>query len=244
MNIKQTLQGLGLQEKEAAIYLALLELGESSVAEISKKSGIKRPTAYLLLSSLVEKGFVSQVMKERKKIYTPARPQKLITDTQFKLTELQQIMPQLDSLFLKKEGKPAVIMYEGKDQLDHAYDESFYTESEVLYMGTLKYSRELFPKTFKKSEKVDLYPDYRAARQLLDESPLSREFAKKYNNPFLRTRYIQKEFLPFEVDIGIFGDKTLITSVKKEYFTLSIESPEIANAFRSLFEAMWKLAKE
>jgi sugar-specific transcriptional regulator TrmB len=244
MSIKTTLQGLGLQEKEAAIYLSLLELGESSVAEISKKSRIKRPTAYLILQALEEKGFVSKVMKERKKIYTPEQPRKLITETQLKLNEIQEIMPQLESLFLKKEGKPRVVMYEGKDQLDHAYDESFFTSGEVLYMSTLKYSRELFPKTFKKAEKVDLYPDYRAARQLLDESQESRDFIKEYKNPFLQTRFIPKEFLPFEIDMGIFGNKTLITSVKKEYFTISIESKEIANAFRSLFEAMWKLSLE
>jgi sugar-specific transcriptional regulator TrmB len=244
MNIKTTLQGLGLQEKETAIYLSLLELGESSVAEISKKSRIKRPTAYLILNSLEEKGFASQVMKENKKIYTPQPPRNLISQTQLKLNELEEIMPQLESLFQKKEGKPRVIMYEGKDQLDHAYDDSFFTSGEVLYMSSLHYSKELFPKTFKKSERVNLYPDYRSARQLLDEGEKSREFTKTYNNPFLKTRYIPKEFLPFEIDIGIFSNKTLITSVKKEYFTISIESQEISNAFRSLFEAMWQLSKE
>jgi len=43
---------------------------------------------------------------------------------------------------------------------------------------------------------------------------------------------------------GIFGNHTLITSVKKEYFTIDIESKEIAKAFRTIFEMMWLSAKE
>ena len=50
---------------------------------------------------------------------------------------------------------------------------------------------------------------------------------------------IPKEFLPFEVDIGIFGNKVLITSLKKEYFTVSLQSAEISQAFRHMFEVMW-----
>ena len=36
------LQQLGLSEKEAKVYLASLELGSTSVLEISKKAGLKR----------------------------------------------------------------------------------------------------------------------------------------------------------------------------------------------------------
>jgi hypothetical protein len=49
---------------------------------------------------------------------------------------------------------------------------------------------------------------------------------------------------PLEADIGIFGSHVLITSVKKEYFTIDIESKEIARAFRTIFEMVWISAKE
>ena len=41
------------------------------------------------------------------------------------------------------------------------------------------------------------------------------------------------------MDVGIFGNRALITSVKKEFFTISIESEEIAYAFRTMFNVMW-----
>ena len=50
------LQDAGLSETEAKIYLAALELGQTSVSRIARKSGIKRTTIYLSLENLMEKG--------------------------------------------------------------------------------------------------------------------------------------------------------------------------------------------
>lgn len=243
MIIKETLKNLGLEEKEAGIYLALLELGESSVFEISKKSGVKRPTAYIILQSLEKKGFVSKVIKSKKTLFTPQHPQKLVAEAEIRLKELQEVMPQMESLFRREENRPRVMIYEGKDELDRAYDESFITKGEIVWMGTLKLSREVFYRTFRKVGYVKLSPEFRI-RELVDESEESREYAEQVRGQYHLIRFIPKEFLPFEIDIGIFGSRTLITSVKKEYFTISIESAEIARAFRTIFEVMWQRAKE
>ena len=55
---QQVLENLGLSEKEAEIYLALLELGTGTVVEVAKKSGVKRPTAYLVLDELKKMGYI------------------------------------------------------------------------------------------------------------------------------------------------------------------------------------------
>ena len=40
--LEKILKNIGLNEKEAKIYLALLELGKSKVPEIAKKAELKR----------------------------------------------------------------------------------------------------------------------------------------------------------------------------------------------------------
>lgn len=243
MDIKETFQNLGLNEKQSAVYLVALELGEGSVADISKKSGIKRPTCYVVLGELEKKGFVSKEIKPNTTWYVPEHPKKLLTEAQLKMKELQSVIPQLESLFQKDSGKPRVMMYEGKGELDRAYDESFIAKGEVLYMSTLKLSQEVFRRTFRKMDIIPLSENYRM-RELVDDSPEAREYISKVSNQYRQVRIIPRAFLPFEIDIGIFGNRVLITSVKKEFFTVSIESPEIAQAFRQLFEAMWKLSSE
>ena len=62
-----TLKQIGLSEKQAGIYLAALELGETTVKEIAKKAEIKRTTIYDLLDEMIESGLIKQTIKESRK---------------------------------------------------------------------------------------------------------------------------------------------------------------------------------
>ncbi len=241
--IPDTLLNLGLSQKEASVYLALLELGEASVLKIARKSNIKRPTCYVLLRSLEEKGFASRILRAKKTLFSAQHPKKLVTEAELRLKELNEAMPQLESLLHNEEDRPRVKMYEGKEELDRAYDEWFVVKGEALYISTFKLSIEVFPKTFRKVGYAPLSPGF-SVRELIDESEEARKYAKEVSGPYRQVRFIPKELLPFEADIGIFGNHTLITSVKKEYFTVDIESKEIARAFRTIFEVLWRAAKE
>lgn len=244
MQITEVVRGLGLKAKETDVYLALLELGEAKVGQIAEKSGVKRPTAYLVLQDLEKSGFVSRTSRGKKIFFSPQHPRKLVTEAEVRLKELKEVVPQLESLLQRGEGRPRVTIYEGKEKLDRAYDEAFSVRGEVLFMSSLGLSAEIFPRTFKK---LNFYmissPEFRV-RELIDESEEGKAYAAQHRGSFREVKMIPKELLPFEVDIGIFGNKTLITSVKREYFTVSIESEEIAKSFRSIFEAMWRAAKE
>ncbi|MBI3334921.1 MAG: hypothetical protein HY001_00275 [Candidatus Portnoybacteria bacterium] len=243
MNPKETLQDLGLTQKEAIVYLALLEIGEATVNTIAIKSGIKRPTAYIVLRSLEAKGFTSRIIKGKKTFFAPQHPKKLLTEAELRLKELKEVVPQWESLYRKEEGRPRVMIFEGKEELDRAYDESFIVKGEVVYIGTLPLSMEALPRTYRKMQYIQFTSEYRM-RELINESEESREYARCCQGPYRQVRFIPKELLPFEADVSVFGDRTLITSVKKEYFAISIESPEIARAFRTIFEVMWQAAKE
>jgi predicted transcriptional regulator len=242
MNPKDSLKHIGLNEKESQIYLSLLELGSSTVLTISKRSGIKRPTAYLVLQSLVEKGFASRVIKEKKTFFSPQHPKKLITESELRLKELQEVVPQLEIMFRKRKERPQIRIFEGKDELDRAYDDLFFIKGNALFMGTSKLSMEAFPRSYQKQQLMSRSQEF-TIRELVDESKEGMDYANKVRGEYHEFRFIPKKFLPFEADIGIFGNHTLITSVKKEYFTIDIESKEIARAFRTIFEMMWLSAR-
>lgn len=243
MDTRAVLRNLGLEEKEAGIYLALLELGEASVVRISRKSGVKRPTAYVILESLESKGLVTKIERGKKTLFVSQPPKKLMVEAEFRLQELTEVMPQLESLLQKGSGKPRVMIYEGKEALDRAYDEVFVTKGEMLYMGNVKLFEEAFPRTMKKLQYARPSPEFRI-RGLLVESSEAREYAQTHDSEYEHTRFIPKEHAPFNADIGIFGNRTLISSILKDYFTVSVESEEIAHAFRVIFEMMWLSAKE
>jgi HTH-type transcriptional regulator, sugar sensing transcriptional regulator len=243
MDHKEILVSIGLESKEVAAYIASLELGEATVLEIAKKSGIKRPTAYVVLNILEQKGLVSKVIKGKKSFFVPGHPKKLVTEAELRLRELKQSVPQLETLYHKDDGNPRVSIYTTKEESDRASDDMFLVKGEVWYMGTLRLSQEAFPRTFRKLDLARLSPEFRI-KELIDDSPASRAYAKIVQGPHRQVRFIPRTLLPFEVDISVFGNQTLITSVKKEHFTVGIKSDEINRSFRGIFEVMWQIAAE
>jgi sugar-specific transcriptional regulator TrmB len=247
MDIKEILQNTGLREKEAAIYLAILELGESTVSKIAKKARIKRPTCYVVLQSLIEKGLAVKVMREERALFFAGRPKMLVTEAEMNLREIKRIVPQLESMTENQEGKPRVMIYEGREDIDRAYDDAFISKGENLYISTVNLAIDLFPRSYKKFLNKLPTADTKF-REIVDDSEDGHDYAKKVSKThgvrYRDIRFIPKEFLPFEADIGIFGNNVVITSLKKDYFTVRIESIEVSNAFRVVFEMMWRAANE
>ena len=78
MDIQVIFKNFGLSEKEIAVYLALIELGPSSVREIAAKSKVNRGTSYDILKSLIALGIVSYYNKESKQYFIAEQPEKLL----------------------------------------------------------------------------------------------------------------------------------------------------------------------
>lgn len=120
MEIPLILKNFGLNEKEIAVYLALVELGPSPVRIVAQKAKINRGTAYDILKALQSQGLVSFYDTKSRQHFVAEPPEKLISaveEKQEKLLELkkqiQKDLPELKSIFEKNGGRPMVKMYEG-----------------------------------------------------------------------------------------------------------------------------------
>src|SRR5262245_22429821 len=98
--------------------MGLLTLGEGSVLEISKKTGVKRPTCYIALQSLERRGFVSKLMRRNKSVFAPQHPKKLVTEAEIRLKEIEAAIPQFEAALKRSDDKPRVMIFEGKEALD------------------------------------------------------------------------------------------------------------------------------
>ena len=58
--IEESLQKLGFTEKEIQVYIAVLENGKISPANVSSMTGIKRPTVYSVGKELIRKGVITE----------------------------------------------------------------------------------------------------------------------------------------------------------------------------------------
>ena len=83
--MRQILKHLNFSEKEIDVYLTSLKLGSAPISELAKKAGIKRPTTYVILEKLEEKGLVSMSNRKNRLIFVAQIPDKLL-----KLVEQQK----------------------------------------------------------------------------------------------------------------------------------------------------------
>lgn len=125
MNLINDLKKIGLNEKEAKVYLALLTLGGGSVQEIALHSDVKRSTVYVILEELAKMGLCGTIGEQNKTIYSASDPEALKSLIQIQKKELDErldyfdkIKENLDRINNKSQkNKPMVSFYEGKDGL-------------------------------------------------------------------------------------------------------------------------------
>jgi len=76
--IEMELKKLGLDEKEAKVYLVCLEFGHAPVQNIAKAAQLSRPTAYRIIESLRKKGLVRQVKKGKNNLIAAGSPDEIL----------------------------------------------------------------------------------------------------------------------------------------------------------------------
>src|SRR5690606_32232995 len=108
MEYIEQLISLGLNEKEAKVYLTLLSMNRATAYYVALKSGLKKPTTYVILEDLIKKGFVLKVPQEKKSLYMAKSPQECIALIQQKINEAKDILPELMAMQKKKQEKVSV----------------------------------------------------------------------------------------------------------------------------------------
>src|SRR3989344_161295 len=138
MNINEALKDWGLNDKEAKVYLATLQLGLSRVNDIAKKAGILRETTYFVLNSLIQKGLVGYVLKSGVKFFEAADPGKFISILKEKETKMKEILPNLEEIKKSIIEKPVVELYEGKEGLKTILDDIIKTKQPMWAYANYK----------------------------------------------------------------------------------------------------------
>ena len=251
----ELIKNLGLDENEAKVYLALLELGSATVTQVSKKAAINRTTGYDVLERLAIKGLVGYASTKGTKIKYRAehpkvlanyleRQQKSYAD---KLARFKKQLPQLEFLF-KQENKPQIKFFEGTQGLEEIYAETLKSKEEILSVGDTEewVSPDLvaWGKAYNRQRAKLKIPE----RVLIPDSPKTIAWFKNYPTTL---KYTQYRILPkkivnyvFNSEINIFEDKVMIALLKKPHrMGALITSYELAKILKAMFEMAWLAAE-
>jgi len=244
--LEKDLQEIGLNEKEAKVYLASLELGQSVVQEIAKKAEVNRATAYFIIEGLMKRGLMSSFHKGKKQYFAAADPDKLgdILNQEKGLVEkretsLKKLLPQLQSLS-KKTDRPVVRYYEGKEGLLTMSEELLKKAKSDIMMA---YSVDAVRAVFTEEER-------KRARERRIKKGIKTKAIYTYKDGVLEStrdgqrRKIPLDKFPLNCDIAIYDDYVRIASLGKKLVGIVIEDKEIADSLRSIFNLAWEAVRK
>lgn len=242
-DIEKRLQALGLEEKEAKIYLTCLQLGKDTVFHIAEHSGIKRTTVYFILKSLVKRGLIATEKTRKAILFSPAHPRRLLIHVEHEKKILDDLLPELSALYNLEPEKPSIQVFEGEVGLTRVYEEiiSFLQEKkEVMFFGRVDHL-SAYPDLLKAWKRETKDKNFRI-RELINDDGFHRGYAtelSKNKNSQHAVRFLPRTAKAFCNDNAIFGDKLVIFSTQKTMFATVVESRHIADSYRAMFELAW-----
>ncbi|MBT6143295.1 hypothetical protein HOH51_02155 [bacterium] len=247
----QILSQIGLTEKEAKIYLALLETGNQAASVIAKKSGVNRTTCYMILTELKDKGLITTSNIGSTQYFQALDPTFLLTYIQKEKNKLaiqenmlEQNMRYLEKIQAKNTNKPKVTFYEGETGILNLYLDTLQSKEKKIcsFLNYFAVPEKLYKK---------LETDYLPQRVKLDIEAKIITISKQQINTKgniltsaeekLREIKYYTSDLELEVEIQTYDNKTSIINFKKDnLFGVLIENQELANSIKNLHKIIWQ----
>jgi sugar-specific transcriptional regulator TrmB len=247
--LQQELEKIGLSEKEAKVYLAGLAIGPATAQTLAAKAVVNRPTTYVMIESLIQRGLMSSFEKGKRRFFVAADPEKLkflCEQEQVLISEklglLKNFLPALKKYSSHAE-QPVVTMFEGEVGLKIVQEDlikiSRVTKN-IDNIAALDPARKISSSEDMSPLWSDLMNSGVKIRTLYTSSTTG-DFPKKKN---WQTKKIPSELFDFSGEISIYGNKVAALAVKQKTLGIIVESKEIADTMRVLFNLAWKGASK
>ena len=230
MNLKEA----GLTENEDKVYTSLIDLGPSLAGKISRKTGLHRRTVYDVTETLIQKGLVSYMLENHRRVFTAVNPQRILDIIEQKKNNLIPLVDSLKQKFISTKKNEQTNFYRGKNGLKMVF-ESQLDYSEILILGATREAYNAMPYYFKwfnerrKKKKVRIKvitTDKEIKPKILAKT---KYLAEKYSQPLV---------------INIYGDKVAMILWGKNPFAVVVQQEEFALGYRKYFDLLWKVARE
>lgn len=229
------------------MYLALLELGESTPLSVSRVARVKRPTTYVILQELLEKGLVTHVTRGRGVHYRALDPSVLYESQESALAQLKGALPLLSSL--ADRGADGLLrsvsdmrVFQGVSGLKQIMQDTLSAKGEILCwvdleLVTNKVFRDYWARYIR--QRVAKRLRVRAI-MVADQAAIS--FRARDREELRESVLIPKADYPLNGEMNIYNDKIAILSYDEPVGVI-IQNRAIADMQRSIFNLSFQLGR-
>ncbi|MFH1099213.1 MAG: helix-turn-helix domain-containing protein [Candidatus Uhrbacteria bacterium] len=236
----RALEAFGFTPKEARVYFAGLELGPTSVLELSRRTRLARTTLYPILDDLRRRGYFRLGKRRQGSIYTVEPPTNLERQFRERLEAFLVAVPQLEAVRGTIHEGAGVTIFEGSEgfrQLWRKIFRSGVTEYRIMTsgVGLLDFVREPYLVERIIAERIRRGIK---SRQLIPDSPASRRIVVKDHEELRESRFLPKG-VALPATVIIFGDEVAFITTRRENTMVVVASGEAAITLKTLFDLLW-----
>jgi transcriptional regulator TrmB len=247
--MQDQLQQLGYSPNQAKIYLALLEIGQTTVGPIVKKTSLHRQVIYNTLDELAKLDLVQSALKNNRQNFEIIDPHRIIDNIKKQESLAEDLLPELLAKQKKTRAAQEVKVYEGVEGFQAMHLNNIKrqpTNSAYYVMGAggphwveLMQKKNFLSKYEKirmeKNIKIELigYEEIREQwQQLLKDVPFQSEKDLKFFK-FLPASYNNP------VGIQIWHDRVTLNTYTEPILTIEIKNIDFVKNFKSYFDNLW-----
>ena len=245
MKLIETLKNLDLNEKEAKVYLALLQLGSTTAYSVALRSGLKKPTTYVILGQLVEKGFAKQVPGARKKLYAPESPEYVFAMAEERFLHTKAALPELLAMRKQKDQKVSTFYYEGIKGYKEMYYKLINEVGQKEVLGFYAHVED------SPQELIDFWAEINEyqEKKKINRRVITTHHSMYLENPTLKAmldsqmvklKGLDKDKYNSNISLEVYGDFTLIAS-HRYLQAVIMDNPDVSGVIRQIFEMVWDL---
>lgn len=250
--LDEALEKFGFNEKERRVFQVLAESGRASAGTLSKRVHIPRATTYSVLSSLVEKGVVSEDHSSGTTVFivnNPASFTRLVDEERSLLISKSEAAKEVERILgpvLKKSilSMPKLQFFEGKQNIEamlYRYlpewresmarvgEHTLWGYQDPSFVEQYRKWHDYLWKTMSPKEKIRLFTN---------ESNIEKDVHT------VRRREVRTlpEGVQFVSSIWIYGEFIIMGSTReKPHYAFQLRDPIFGSNLRTIFELLWNL---
>lgn len=239
MTIQESLRDFGLNEKEARVYVSLLELGQATAYAVAERSGLKRPTVYVVLDELRQKSLVLKVPHAKKQLFAAKPPDEFFGEAEERLRRAWRVLPELLAL-TSGVKKPRTLYFEGLKGMEDLANYGMERMRDKEIVGFYAEAGDASPELLK------IFDDYNnglkqnriTERGIVPDNP-NLKYWRDTDAEYGRTMKVVPSATYSARNSIEIGDTFVRIMAFKDLQGIIIENEDITRAMKQIFEMVW-----
>jgi len=234
------LMELGLNEKEAKVYLASLSLGATTILQISKVTEIKRPSVYPIIERLKTVGLMAEEIKGFKTFYQAEPPEKLELILEERKAKFKNSLPDFSKLYNLRGQHDIIKRYNGLQAVKSVYEDLLKNikphEDYLIISDQSKWislDEKYFMDFARRRAKLPI-----KIRMLQVDTPTARWFKQHEKNFNYKIKFLPPN-TQLTTNLVVIPEMLVIHQLTPPIMAIVVDNKSAVQLHKQLFEIIW-----